>query len=202
MPDENFSKYCSSPSNSNGNFSLITHGSLMEIYGVQTLIRAVPLLIEKIPNLNVKVVGDGEYRSQLERLAQSLEITKYVDFVGHVDQAEVPGYITKADIGIVTILVKENPMLPNKLFEYLDLGKPIISAAIPAITTYFDDSSVMFFKPNDEHDLARCVLELYKNPERRAALAASGSAIYEKYRWTVMKHEYLRVFEQLTKSRR
>jgi len=197
VPDENFSNHHSSPGNDNGAFRLITHGTILERYGVQTLIRAVPLLIEEIPRLKVKVVGDGEYRPQLEQLAQSLGITKYIDFPGWVPQIEVPAYISEAHIGVVVIPSGVNPAMPNKLLEYLAMGKPAVVTSIPAIKDYCDGNSVMYYEPDNEHDLARCILELYRNPEKRTALAASGSAVYQQYHWPVMKYEYLEVFDKL-----
>jgi glycosyltransferase involved in cell wall biosynthesis len=200
VPDEGIFQRSTAARKENGNFCLITHGSLLERYGVQTLIRAVPLLAKEIPNIRVKVVGGGEYQPRLEQLAQSLGVMKYVAFIGLVPQIEVPAHIAEADIGVVTIQTKTNPMLPNKLFEYMAMGKPAISVSIPVIRAYFDDSSVEYYEPDDEHDLASCVLELYRNPEKRAALAAAGSAAYQKYRWSAMKYEYLKVFDQLTKD--
>jgi glycosyltransferase involved in cell wall biosynthesis len=197
VPDEKFSSYNTPPDNHDGEFCLITHGSLLKKYGVHTLLKAVPLLAKDIPHLKVNIVGDGEYKPTLKQLTSTLKITDYVNFTGSVPQDKVPGYIAQADIGIITTLSMANPVLPIKLFEYLDLGKPIVAASIPAITAYFDNHSVMFFKPGDEHDLARCILELYRNPENRAALAASGSTAYQKYRWSVTKYEYLKVFEKL-----
>lgn len=70
-PEENIFKYLSSPSKNNNRFCLITHGSLLKKYNVQSLIKAVPLLTREIPKLEVKVVGDGEYRPQLEQLTGS-----------------------------------------------------------------------------------------------------------------------------------
>jgi glycosyltransferase involved in cell wall biosynthesis len=200
VPDEDFCYHQPASSNDNGTFRLITHGSLLERYGVQTLIKALPELIDEIPHVKVKVVGDGEYRPQLEELARSLGVTKYIDFTGWIPQVEVPAYIAGADIGIVTITADKNPMLPNKLFDYLDIGKPTVTTAIPAIKAYFDDNSVMYYEPGNEHDLARCILELYRNPEKRAALAASGASAYQKYRWDVTKSDYLKVFDELIKN--
>ena len=57
---------------------------------------------------------------------------------------------------------------------------------------------MMYYQPDDERDLARCILELYNNPEKREALAAAGSAAYRKYQWTSMKYEYLEVYDKLT----
>lgn len=200
-PDENVFTCSSSPSDNNSRFCLITHGSLLERYNVQSLIKAVPLLTQEIPELEVKVVGDGEYRPQLEQLAQALGVMKYVDFSGRVPQSEVPAHIAQANIGVVVIPAGVNPAMPNKLLEYLAMGKPAIVTTIPTIKAYFDDNSVMYYEPDNERDLARCILELYRNPEKRAALAEAGSAVYQKYRWSVMKYEYLKVYDKLVKGR-
>ena len=60
----------------------------------------------------------------------------------------------------------------------------------------------MYYEPDDASDLARCILELYNNPARRAEIANSGAAMYEKYRWSVMKREYLGVIDQMINNRR
>jgi len=202
VPAEDYSTHSLKPHKDNNTFSVMTHGSLLEIYGVQTLISATPLLVNEIPNIKVKIMGSGEYEPKLKLLAQSLGMDKYVDFLGFKDPPVVPEYLSQADIGVVTIKVDKNPMLPNKLFEYLDLGIPTVSASIPAITTYFDQNAVMFYEPGNERDLARCIIELYKNPEKRKTLANSGKAAYEKYRWSAMKYEYLDIFNKLCNMRR
>jgi glycosyltransferase involved in cell wall biosynthesis len=201
VPDEAMFNRDASISNriDDGKFRLLTHGSLLEIYGIQTLINAVPLLIKEIPQLNVRVIGDGEYRPYLEQLARSLEITEYIDFPGIVPQVEIPKHITQADIGVVTVHC-EFPALSNKLFEYLAMGIPAVVTSISANKAYFDDNSVMFFEPDNEHELTRCILELYRNPEKRTALAAAGSATYQKYRWSIIKYDYLRVYDKLIKG--
>jgi glycosyltransferase involved in cell wall biosynthesis len=197
VPDETVFYRTGEKRSDDGKFRLITHGSLLEIYGIETLIKAVPVLVKDIPQLEVKIVGDGEYRPQLERLVQSIGVAKYVVFTGMVPQAKVPGHIAQADIGIVAVHCKF-PALSNKLFEYLAMGKPAVVTSISANVAHFDANSVMFFEPDNEQGLARCVLELYRNPEKRAALAEGGLAAYQKYRWSVTKAEYLKVFERLT----
>ena len=181
-----------------GYFQLITHGSLLKKYGVQTLIKAVPLLTPHIPELKLSIVGDGEYRPYLEELAQALRVEDYVHFTGFVPMEEVPRLISQADAGVISLLIR---MMPTKLFEYIAMGKPVIATDFPSMRSYFNDEAVRYYKPGDEHDLARGVLDLYRNPEKRAKLAASASAVYQKLRWDVMKYEYLKVFDQLTNGK-
>jgi glycosyltransferase involved in cell wall biosynthesis len=195
VPDEGVFDNSAHPHNNHDNFCLITHGSILEKYGVQTMIRAVPLLTDDIPNLKVLIVGEGEYRPRLEELSQSLGAEGYVHFTGLVPFEEVSGLIAQADIGVVPVIA---PMLPNKLFEYWAMGKPVVITRNTATEACINDGSVIFYEPDNEQDLARCILELYRNPDKRAALAASGSEVYQKYRWPVMKYEYLKVFDKLT----
>lgn len=196
VPEENIFNLQTFPpkGQERGDFQVITHGSLLEKYGVQMLIKAVPLLIPHIPELKVEVVGDGEYRPYLEGLVRALGVEDYVHFAGFVPMEKVPSFISQADIGVVCTLIE---MLPTKLFEYAALGKPIIASAFPAMKDYFNNGAVMYYEPGDEHELAHCILELYANPESRAALATSAAAIYQRYRWSTLKYEYLKVFERL-----
>lgn len=197
VPDDIFVGKTAPSRVDDGYFTLVTHGNLLEKYGVQTLIKAVPLVTQEIPNLKVKIVGKGEHKKALEELTRSLGVEKYVEFTGFVPPGEVACHLAQADVGIVSILLNRNPMLPNKLFEYLALGKPSIVTAIPVIKHYFDDNTVMYYEPDNATDLAGCILDLYKNPQKRAALAGAGAAAYKNYQWSVMKQAYLAVFENI-----
>jgi glycosyltransferase involved in cell wall biosynthesis len=176
-------------------FQIINHGSLLERYGVQTLIQAVPLLVPHIPEIKVNIVGDGEYRSQLQKLVQDLRLDDYIHFTGLVPIEMIPGLISESDIGVVPILMH---MQPTKLFEYVAMGKPVIASDFPAMRSCFGDGSVRYYKPGDVQELAHCILELYQAPEKRAAMASASMNIYQQYRWSTMKHEYLKVFNKLT----
>lgn len=197
VPDENIFIPQNGPNGNKSGFCLITHGSILERYGIQTLIRAVPLIKEEIQNLNIKILGEGEYRLSLEEMAQSMGTMNCIEFVGRVPEDEMLALLNQADIGIVSLFPQKQPQVPCKLFEYLALGKPTVSTRIPAIRAYFNEDSVMFYEPDNEHDLARCILALYRDPDKRATLAISGLATYQKYRWNATKYEYLEVFEKL-----
>jgi glycosyltransferase involved in cell wall biosynthesis len=185
----------------NGHFRLVTHGSLLERYGVQTLLRAVPLLVGEIPNLEVWVVGDGEYRPALEDLSRGLQVEDRVRFTGWLPFTDLPKVISEAQVGVVAVDYAAdwlpNKWLPNKILEYLAMGKPVVVSGLEAYKAYVPEEAALYFRPGDERELARCVLELYRDPKRRAAMAARGQAIYEQIRWSVTKEKYLTIFEGL-----
>jgi glycosyltransferase involved in cell wall biosynthesis len=197
VPDDTIFNLESLPASKNGNqFRLIVVSTLVERYGVQTVVKAVPLLIKDIPELHVDIVGNGEYQPDLERMAQDLGVAPYFSFVGWTRLDTVPTYIASANIGVAPMI--EDVGLPNKLFDYFALEKPTIVSALPSlIDTFHGADCVAFFQANDEKDLAARIIELYRSPEKRTSLVAHARPFYQKHRWTVMKQAYLKVYEEL-----
>lgn len=178
-------------------FRLVVTSTLIKRYGVQTVVRAIPLLLKDIPELTVDIVGEGEDRPELEKMARDLGVEGRLNFTGWVRYDDLPRYIAQADIGLAPMI--DDVGLPNKLFEYFALGKPAVVSALPSLLDTFDSNNecVAFFQPNDERDLAARVVELYRSPERRNSLVSHALAFYRNCQWSVMKHEYLKVYEEL-----
>jgi len=182
----------------NGCFTIIHHGTITENYGIQAIIEAVSLLRKQIP-IRLKIFGKGEYRRTLKDLAKTLGVKKEVNFMGYVSQEKLLEEIEKADAGVVALLNEYQS--PNKLFELVAMGKPVIASSLQTIRQHFNGDSLKYFRVGDAKSLARCILELYQNPARRKSLVANASKIYERYRWSKMKKGYLKAYEDLTKRK-
>ena len=195
VPDENiFSVPRLAVSTGETTFRALVLSSLLPRYGVETMVRAVPRLLEDIPNLEVYLVGDGESRPKLEELARRLKVHRYIHFVGYRPQEEVPNYIAQADVTVAPMVADVG--LPNKIFDYFAMGKPCIASALPSLEMAFGGSCVSFFTPGNDVELAARILELYLDPQKRIALGAQGHVFYEERRWSVMKNKYLGVYEK------
>jgi glycosyltransferase involved in cell wall biosynthesis len=180
----------------NGNhFHLMVVSALIKRYGVQTLIKAVPLLLTNIPQLRVDVVGQGEYLPVLKKLARDLGVEAYINFTGYIPDDNMISYMAQADITVAPMT--DDVGHPIKIFEYFALGKPTVASAHPTLLATFNTDCILYFRPGDERDLAARILELYYNPEKRATLAFNATAFYQSCRWPIMKREYLKVYEEL-----
>jgi glycosyltransferase involved in cell wall biosynthesis len=182
----------------NDHFILIVVATHTKRYGVQTVIKAIPRLIEHIPKLMVNVTGDGEYRPELNKLAGELGVAEYLNFTGRIPYENYLANIAKAHVGIAPMLYDVG--VSNKVFEYFALGTPVVASALPSLMSTFSSNCILYYTPGNEEELADRVIELYHNPGKRTSLAASGQAFYQKCRWQVMKHEYLKVYTNYTKS--
>lgn len=177
-----------------GRFRVMTHGSLLERYGVSTIIKAVPLLTQRIPNLEVMIVGDDEHRPVLEQLTRELGVEQFVNFTGRVPLVEVPDLISKSDVGVAAFL--HDCGLAWKLFEYMAMQRPIVHSATKFTMDFCRNDEVLFFTPGDERELADRLLWLHDNPEGRMATVERANRLYERGRWSITRERYLDVYRR------
>jgi glycosyltransferase involved in cell wall biosynthesis len=81
------------------------------------------------------------------------------------------------------------------------MGTPSVASALPSLKAMFSDDCVLYYQPGDEKELANRILELYHSPEKRASVASHAEAFYRKCQWPLMKHDYLKVYEECMASK-
>jgi glycosyltransferase involved in cell wall biosynthesis len=176
-------------------FDIVTHGLILERFGIQVLIDALPRLADEIPGVRLRIIGKGEYQPELERLARANGVADRVAFHDWVPVEELPGQLSGASIGYVGMLC--DLMLSNKLMEYVALGIPVVAARWPTYERYFPDAAVEYFSPGKVDELVAAVLRLYRDPKRCRAQALHATALYARYRWSVQLEAYLAVYRDL-----
>ena len=180
------------PSRNDNEFRLITHGSLLERYGIQILITAVNQLRVRIPGIRLEIIGSGEYEADLQSQANELGLADIVTFTGIVAFGQMAERLLSADVGVGPYLLD---LLPNKMMEYLLLGIPAIAADWPTMRRYFGDDIVSYVRPNDAEALATAIEAMYDDPEGRAAQAARARDRYLKsLAWSRTKQDYLAIY--------
>jgi glycosyltransferase involved in cell wall biosynthesis len=183
-------------------FRLVTHGTIARRYGHEITIKAVNHLRNEVPNLRFEILGDGEYKNALINLVEELGCGDRVSFLGHLPHSDLVKTLIKADVGVIAMERSPYSELidTNKMYEYIHLRKPIIASKLPGVEINFDDSCMMLFEPGNYRDLARCIVELYNNPEKRYELAENAYSRYEKMRWSITNWVYCEIFEKLAKG--
>ena len=176
-------------------FRIVTHGSILERYGIQTLIDALPIVLESVPNAELQIFGKGEYEHRLREQVAGLGLEGRVIFRGFVELEELLSTLATADVGYVGML--NDLVLPNKLMEYVALGVPVVISRWETFERYFPEGAVAYFRPGDPQDLARVLVGLHRDPERRASMVKRASELYARYRWSEQRKVYLGVYEGL-----
>jgi len=109
---------------------LLYQGVILEGRGFEPLLKAM----QKVDNCSLVVLGTGAFQLKYQKIAVELGIENRIHFLGNIEQKELINYTAAADIGIALI---ENISksyyyaLPNKLFEYIMAGLPVLISNLP-----------------------------------------------------------------------
>ncbi len=168
-------------------FNLYYHGTIEEHFGVDTMIRAMPEIKEGIPNVNLHIYchKEGRLLDELRVETKTLDLQETVIFHEAVPFFELPNILENADMGIVPTKgsVFSDEAVSMKSFEYVALGIPIVISGTKAHRFYYDNSMVRFFEPENSHELARAVVELYQDVHKREEIARETQTFMMKHGW-------------------
>lgn len=172
---------------------LVTQASLIERYGVQVAIRALATLRRNWPDLTLRVIGEGEYRPELERLADALGVADHVVFTGFLPWEEAMRQVRTSTIGLVPVIPDGygELLLPTKLLEMVEQRVPVVCARLPAIVECFGEDALSYFTPGDPVSLAEKVDRLLGAEELRHVLAGRAQAAADGCRWSAVADRYV-----------
>ena len=118
-------------SSTESDYDVIYVGSLINCKGLDILLQVIARLRSHRPNVRVALVGSGPLRNTLEALAVKLGIDNNVSFLGALRPAEIPCYLNKARLFVMTSKVEG---LPMAMVEALSCGVPVIVSPVDDVT--------------------------------------------------------------------
>jgi glycosyltransferase involved in cell wall biosynthesis len=187
-----------------GPLRIVYHGTVTPHYGVQLLVDAVARAVEQGVDMQLEIIGEGDSVRDLKARVATLGLSDRVTIEGcHVPHKTVLERVNGASAGVVPNL--PTPMnrfaLSSKLFEYVALGVPVISAALPTIQEYFSDDEVRFFEPGSVASLADALLEVARDPAAAESRAQRARYRYDTYRWETNARTYVAILDHLSSAR-
>jgi glycosyltransferase involved in cell wall biosynthesis len=197
----NRTKYTRVPDGQNHSFTLIYIGTIAPRYRLDIPIRAMPELIAQIPEIRLKIIGsmrDGA--EELPMLAEQLGVTPYVQFIPAIPMDEIPQQLIQSDIGIYTATSDPHMSIatPTKVLEYTAIGLPTVASRLPILEDLYAQGSIQFVEPGNPQDFARTVIDLYKDPEKRANLVRTADKYHPQHlAWQREKGSYLKLLNVL-----
>ena len=179
-------------------FTLMYAGSITRPYGLQTAIRALPLLAD-IPELKLRFIGPGNYKAELAKLAEDLGVIGQVSFEPPVPHDQIADLYQEADVGISphTGGAFGEICFSNKVTEYLACGLPAVVSRTPVYEHYYDDWQLAFCDPDDPESFAEKVRAIYRDPEYARRLRMSGIQRAGELNWEKERGRYLEIVDRL-----
>lgn len=162
-------------------------GGIDAVRGIEYLLEAAREIGSKIPGLLILIVGDGQSLELLRAKAYQAGISDKVVFEGFKPSSSMQAYIEASDICVIPHLRSEQTdnSSPNKLFQYMYFGKPVISSNCKSLEKLIlEENCGLIFNDRNSHHLAEQILKLYNDPELRKKLGENGlKSVMAKYNW-------------------
>ncbi|MCK9279420.1 MAG: glycosyltransferase [Melioribacteraceae bacterium] len=175
---------------------LLYQGVLIGGRGISNVIKA----ISQIQNVYLLLLGDGESKSKFEEIARENKVEDRVIFAGAISQKDLINYTASADIGIAliqNISVSYYHALPNKLFEYIMAGLPVLSCPLPQMKKIVEEYNVgIIADPDNEVEVidgikklieSDEVIRIYKANCNKAALELNWQKEFERAKHVLYK---------------
>lgn len=178
-------------------------GTFFHYQGIDTLIRAAPLILARFPRALFLLVGDGEMRRDWEARVHAEELGSAFRFTGQVPYRDVPLYISAMDVGLAPLIARRGPTSPLKLFDYWACGRPVVASDLPDVAALIRESAAAIpVPPEDPRALAGEVCELLGNEAKRSALGSSGRRFVETgHSWAHVAERMEQVFLEAIRNR-
>jgi len=167
-------------------------GRLAPGKGLQEIIAAIPRVLKAgVGPMRFVFVGDGPLRRRLEALAAELRVHRYAVFLGF--RCDLPEILDAVDICAFPS-IREG--LSISLLEAMAAGKPIIASAIGSNREATGDGDAAYLVPVGSSDrLADAMVELARNPGKRAELGSRARRIWEeRYTLARMHRQYIDLY--------
>ena len=160
---------------------LLTLSRLVRRKGHEVVIKAISLIVKKIPQIKYVIAGSGEkrYEEDLKRLVSKLKLDKNVFFIGYIDEDKKNDLYNACDIYIMnshkTNKEGDSEGFGITFLESNACGKPIIGTNSGGISdAIIHRVNGLLIEPNQPPKTAEAILELFTNKELYDQLSNNG----------------------------
>jgi len=144
-------------------WDVVSVGRLVPIKGMERLIRAWAIVVKTYPDAKLALVGDGEEKRNLERLASSLNLVSHIEFLGWTDPLP---QLAKAK---VFALLSHNEGMGRVVVEAMAAGLPCVVSDVCGLKELVDDSVGCVVDADNAQEVANALMMDWSRDTRNAA---------------------------------
>lgn len=161
---------------------VLYQGLLREGRGLPALVQAM----REVEDAHLVIVGEGALEAELRRSLKALGTRGHL--LPFIPPDRLPAVTASADLG--AMIYKDHTLsvrwsLPNKLFEYLAAGLPVLASPLPEIRRVIETHDVgLLADPDDPVAVAAALRRALTDSEARARWIGNASAALSAYSWS------------------
>ena len=187
------------PNKERENKIILTISRLDNKKGIEYAIESMPNILKKYPHTILRIIGDGDFKPELDKITKSLFLQNSVDFIGWIPNIDVPNYLQNADIFLLPSLSEGFSLTA---IEASACGLPIVSTPVgivPDIIDKWNNGIIVPFKSPEA--ISDAVITLLSNPDLKETYAKnSATAAKETMSWKSVAEQYISLYQSIIDS--
>jgi len=202
-------RYHPMPKKGSGEYVILTMRRLAPKNGVQYLVEAAPLVVEKLPQARFWVAGEGKLEQHIRRRVAELKLQEHFRFIGIVPHDQTLDYYQRADLLVFPSSAESTSLA---CLEGMAMQKPIVASNLAAyqdllgdnerglLVTLFDrtdsDYNAPLTLPQERlQSLAQAILQLAGDPQRCAEMGQRARMyVVTHYDWSQVASQTLSAY--------
>ncbi|TFH46886.1 MAG: glycosyltransferase family 1 protein [ANME-2 cluster archaeon] len=178
--------------------NILLYFSFLSPYkGPDVLIKAMPKIIEAVPNTELIFAGKGVMRNELEKLSKSLKVETNVRFSGFVEDSLKPLYFKAADVFVLPSTMNTE-VFPLVLLEASASKLPMVVSDLDTFKCLIKENyNGLLTRRNDKNDLADAIINLLENEEIRKEMGKKAREKVQDYSWEKISDETMRIYQEV-----
>lgn len=170
--------------------------------GAISRIRGIEEMVQALEHVNAKLILAGAFEdSATEEAVRALPGWSKVDYRGVVSRSAVRQIMAESCAGLISYHPEPNHVdaQPNKMFEYMAAGMPVIASNFPLWREIIEGNNFgLCADPLNPKAIAAAIDDLVSNPSKSRSMGENGrKAVMDRYNWTAEEKKLFRLYSDL-----
>lgn len=175
---------------------IVSVGRLVHRKGQDSLISALPQILQRHSQTHILMVGEGPYRDHLEKLVAKLNVKDAITFIGRIPHSDLPAYISAGDIFAMPSRSRLAGLEVEGLgIVYLEASAcelPVIAGKSGgAPDAVLEGETGITVDGRNPSQIAAAVISLFDDPDKARAMGKRGREwIHTNWRWEIWASKF------------
>lgn len=176
-------------------------GWLYNFSGLKEVAVELSKIKKRNPMIKLLIVGDGDAFDDLQKIREEYHLDNQVILTGKQPYESIPAFIASSDICLLPAYNNEImcDIVPIKMYEYMAVGKPVITTKLPGVMKEFGDDHGVIYVDRPEEVVEKAIELVTKG-----ALKEQGSkarSFVKGLSWDIITAEFERILEEVIKGK-
>ena len=175
--------------------TVVAVGRLERVKGYDVLMQAMSILVERVPDARLVLIGEGGERGHLEEEAARLGIEDSVALTGRLPACAIRERLNQS---AAFVLPSRSEGLPLALLEAMASGLPAVATRVGGVPEVLTPQSGIVVPPGTPHAIAEALASLLNNPDRAQSMGNEAQVRAQSFSASSSAKAYERLFRSLS----